>query len=141
MIEEITKKQGENGKPAYLTDGREIETFYDNTIDVVNVELDKIHSLFKAVMNAGGDEINYLIVDPNLIGIGMDMVENLRNKVENIEEYIAKNHGGIQVVVSNDFMLNVGADKGTLKRGEIIDLIFRPANKKAPETDLQAASS
>jgi len=136
MIEGIIKENGKGKSFTYRTeDGREIKTLFDNTEDIVNVELDKIHSLLKAIMDAGGDEIDSLIVDPNMIGIGMDMVENLRNKVESIEEYIAKNHGGIQVVVSNDFMLNVGKEMGTLKRGEIIDLIFRPTNGKAPVTE------
>lgn len=130
MIEGITKKQGNNGKPVYSIDGKEISTYISDFDEILNVELSKIRAILDVILDLNIDD--YL--NPNIAYIGKDIISN----IENIESdvYCHSDHI-MKVVRNNKFEMFPG--KKHLREDSIIDVYFEP--KKAPETDLQAASS
>ena len=132
MIEGITKKQRENGKPVYLIDGREISIYIAEFDEVLNIELQKINSMFQAILDTECDDH----LDMNFVYIGKDLVENL----ENIESDIGYHINGELRIVQNA-NLEILPDRKRLKKDSIIDVFFESTKGKAPETDLQEASS
>ena len=130
MIEEITKKQGNNGKPVYLIDGREIDVYIADFDEILTVELSKIEAMFDVILDLDIDD--YL--NPNFSYIGKDIInsiENIKSDVHYQSEHIMK--------VARNTKFEMLPNKKRLKEDSIIDVYLE--NKKAPETDLQAASS
>jgi len=130
MIEEVTKKQGNNGKPVYLIDGREIDVYIADVDEILGVELSKINAMFDVILDLDIDD--YL--NPNFAYIGKDLVSN----IENIESeiYHQSDH---RMRIARNTKFEMLPNKKRLKEDSIIDVYLE--NKKAPETDLQAASS
>ena len=130
MIEEITKKQGNNGKPVYLIDGREIDVYIADFDEILGVELSKINAMFDVILDLDIDD--YL--NPNFAYIGKDLISN----IENIESeiYHQSDH---RMRIARNTKFEMLPNKKRLKEDSIIDVYLE--NKKAPETDLQAAGS
>ena len=130
MIEEITKKQGNNGKPVYLIDGKEIDVYIADVDEILGVELSKINAMFDVILDLDIDD--YL--NPNFAYIGKDLISN----IENIEsEIYHQSDHRMRIARNTKFEMLPG--KKHLRESSIIDVYLE--NKKAPVTDLQAAGS
>ena len=126
MIEGITKKQGTNGKPVYQIDGREIEIYVSDFEWVLDIELQKINSMFQAILNAECDDC----LDMNFAYIGKDLIKNL----ENIESDISHQMNSELKIVQNSKPIFL-PNKKKLKEDSIIDVFIEPINGKAPVTE------
>jgi len=124
MIEGITKKQGNNGKPVYSIDGNEITTYISEFDEILGVELEKITAMLDVILDLDIDD--YL--NPNFAYIGKDIIKNIEN-IES-EVYCHSDHT-MKVVRNNKFEMLPG--KKRLKVDSIIDVYFEP--KKAPDTE------
>ena len=125
MIEGITKKQGNNGKPVYLIDGKEISTYIAEFDEILGVELSKINAMLDVILDLDIDD--YL--NPNFTYIGKDIIRN----IENIEsEIYHQSDHRMKVARNNKFEILPG--RKHLKENSIIDVYFEP-KEKAPDTE------
>ena len=124
MIEEITKKQGNNGKPVYLIDGREIDVYIADVDEILGVELSKINAMFDVILDLDIDD--YL--NPNFAYIGKDIISN----IENTESEIYHQSDHIMKVARNT-KSEMLPGKKHLRESSIIDVYLE--NKKAPSTE------
>ena len=124
MIEEITKKQGNNGKPVYLIDGKEIDVYIADFDEILGVELSKINAMFEVILDL---DIDYYL-NPNFAYIGKDIISN----IENTESEIYHQSDHIMKVVRNT-KSEMLPGKKHLRESSIIDVYLE--NKKAPVTE------
>jgi len=131
MIEGITKKQGNNGKPVYLIGEKEIKVYIVDFDEILTVELSKIEAMFDVILDLDIDD--YL--NPNFGYIGKDIINN----IENIDSDIYYQSDHIMKVARNsNFELLPG--KKHLREDSIIDVYFEP-KRKAPEVELASKES
>jgi len=124
MIEGITKKQGTNGKPVYLIDGKEIEVYISDLEWVLDIELQKINSMFNAILDTECDDC----LDMNFAYVGKDLIGSL----EQIDSDISNHMNGELKIVQNSKSVFL-PNKKRLKEDSIIDVYYK--NIKAPVTE------
>ena len=131
MIEGITKKQGNNGAPVYLIDGREIEVYIADFDEALTVELEKIIAMLDVILDAEVDD--YL--NPNFAYLGKDVIDN----IENIKSEIYHQSDHTMRIVKND-KFEMLPNKKRLKKDSIID-VYVELKRKAPELELASKES
>ena len=120
MIEGIIKKQRENGEPVYFKDGKEITTFTESFYDFYSAAASKLKSFFDLLQDADGEtDIPFL---------AKDLLEHQDRKLSEIDKFIREHFGLIKLVRTCDHQDNIAPET-------MLDVIFKPANGKAPVTE------
>jgi len=123
----IIEEKGKDGKMIYkLKSGKEINTYTEDLFDIAGIGLEQIYNFFDILIDRDPED--------KTPDVGRELIEGIQAKLEGMSRFIDENFGRVEVERAQHRQLGIIG-------GTMLGVVFKPTNGKAPETDLQAASS